>query len=157
VAEVEITHVTKAGVDHRSITHIGGPAQGGWELTTTRAIQNIQSHAHNFYVVTADGLRAEVGVVDADPPYIRTFVNGQATNHLLLLPTWGPTIGAELFTCVLDERCEYIARSIGRVENVEGDLVTCGSVAFDLTRERVFTTRGEAEAVAEQLNHAVRK
>jgi hypothetical protein len=88
VAEVEITHVTKTGADHGSITHVGGPAQGGWQLTTARAIQSIRSRAHTFYVASADGARADVRVVEANPPYLGTFVQGQPTSHLLRLPTW---------------------------------------------------------------------
>ena len=88
VAEVEITHVTKTGADHRLITHVGGPAQGGWQLTTARAIQSIQSRVHTFYVLDADGSQVEVRVIDATPPYLATFVAGQPTMHLLRLPTW---------------------------------------------------------------------
>jgi hypothetical protein len=92
VAAVEITHVTKAGEDDRSITHLGGPAQGGWQLTTARAVQSIRSRAHTFYVLAADGTRVDVCVVDATPPYLETFVQGQPTTHLLGLPAWASRV-----------------------------------------------------------------
>jgi len=62
-------------------------------------------------------------------------------------------VGADLFGCLFDAvTCRYVAKSLGKVSNVDGDSVTCAGLVFHLRIDHVYVTRADAERAAARLN-----
>jgi hypothetical protein len=78
------------GQRHEHIADVrwNNPADGTTgESTRENMIDWIKNKAGNAFV--SDGVRqVAVGVVDATPPYIRTYADGVWTDNLLALPTY---------------------------------------------------------------------
>ena len=70
---------------HEHITHVGNPGAWSGKLTVAQAVDHIRRGVNTFYVMDAAGNRANVGVVDVNPPHLRTHADGQWTNNLLSL------------------------------------------------------------------------
>jgi hypothetical protein len=88
---VEITAVHMVGGEQHE--HIGevawtNPASGASGRSTRAAmVEFLRTPGNRAYVT--DGQRtAEVGVVNADPPFIRTHADGVWTDNLLALPRY---------------------------------------------------------------------
>jgi hypothetical protein len=89
MADVHVTCITKAHPDgpHEQITHIGS-VRGTWKWPRERVITSIELKTNTFYVLDPrTNKRSEVGVVrsDGQPPYLRTHINGDWNDDLLLL------------------------------------------------------------------------
>jgi hypothetical protein len=56
-----------------------------WRWTVAEIIASIKAHSNTFYVKDSRGNRANVGVVEANPPYIRTYADGIPSDNLLSL------------------------------------------------------------------------
>jgi hypothetical protein len=54
-----------------------------WRITREDAIYRIKNNIDTFYVTDNAGRRANVGVWDANPPYLRTYADGVWTDNLL--------------------------------------------------------------------------
>lgn len=83
MAELRATCVTRTGTTHETITHLGGPANGGWKMTKQQVIDSMRTHT--FYT-EVDGKRADLHVVKGNPDYVQTIADGRWTNNLLALP-----------------------------------------------------------------------
>lgn len=87
MADYQITciNLSHTGGRHEHITHVGNPAVwGATKLAVAQVIANIKS-GHTFFVRDHNGKRANVGVVNANPPYIRTYADNVWTDNLLAL------------------------------------------------------------------------
>ncbi|MDN2714120.1 DUF3892 domain-containing protein [Janthinobacterium sp. SUN120] len=71
---------------HEHITHVGGPALNR-RLTVAEIVTFIKNKTDEFYVLDARGNMAWVGVVEANPPHIRTYADRVWTDNLLSLTT----------------------------------------------------------------------
>jgi hypothetical protein len=85
MADVQVSCVLKTGTNHESITHLGGVGGGGWCWTKQQVVDSINAKANTFYT-SVNGVRANIGVVNATPPYVRTHADGTWTDNLLALP-----------------------------------------------------------------------
>ncbi len=88
---VEITAVHMVGGEYHQ--HIGAvawtnPASGVTGQSTRAAMVTFLLVPGNRAYVTDGQHTVEVGVVDADPPYIRTHADGVWTDNLLALPRY---------------------------------------------------------------------
>ena len=83
MADHQITciNLSKGGSRHEHITHAGSNT---WRATVAQVVASLQS-GHTFFVRDSRGNRAEVGWVNANPPYIRTHADGVVTDNLLSL------------------------------------------------------------------------
>lgn len=91
MADCQVTCINKPDRSnrHEHITHIGN-IQGGWKITRESAIQRIKNGTDTFYTVDPrSGRRVDVRVVDANPPYLRTYADGVWTDNLLALSECG--------------------------------------------------------------------
>lgn len=87
MADYQITciNLSQNGGHHEHITHVGNPAVwGATKLAVAQVIAHIKS-GHTFFVRDQFGKRANVGVVNASPPYIRTYADSVWTDNLLAL------------------------------------------------------------------------
>lgn len=84
MTELEVTCVVRRGNTHESISHLGGPAGGGWRWPTQQVIAAIRAGTHTFYTLL-DSRRAELHVAGETSRYVRTMVDGKWTNQLLRL------------------------------------------------------------------------
>lgn len=85
MADVQASCVKKTGATHQTITHLGGTGGGGWCWTKTQVIDSIKGGTNTFFT-NVGGRRAEIVVVNENPPYLQTKADGQRTNNLLALP-----------------------------------------------------------------------
>lgn len=86
MADVRVSCVLRTGTTHESITHLGGKGSGsGWCWPKEKVIDSILQKTNTFYTLE-DQKRADVVVIEATPPYLRTVADGQYTNNLLALP-----------------------------------------------------------------------
>jgi hypothetical protein len=87
MADCQITciNLSQSNARHEHITHVGNPRVWDGRLTVAEVVSMIKNKQHTFYVRDAIGNRANVGVVEANPPYIRTFADGVWTDNLLSL------------------------------------------------------------------------
>jgi hypothetical protein len=86
MAEFQITCINKQPRNnpHEGITHLGGPAAGGWTRTREQIIKNIE--AGEVYFTEVNGRRAYVGIVDGpNGKYLRTHADGYWNDNLLAL------------------------------------------------------------------------
>ena len=83
MSDVQVTCVLKNGSNHESITHLGGT---GWRWTKQQVIESIRAGTNTFYTYEG-GKRADVRVVEGNPPYVQTVADGRYTNNLLALPS----------------------------------------------------------------------
>lgn len=88
MADVQITCVLKTGADHSTITHLGGTGGGGWTWTKKQVVDSIRAGTNTFFTMVG-GVRANVHVVEGNPPYVQTVADGKWTNNLLALPPCG--------------------------------------------------------------------
>jgi hypothetical protein len=58
------------------------------ESTRAKMVEWIRDKKGVAHVHGADGSVSQVGVVDANPPYIRTYADGDWNDNLLALPTY---------------------------------------------------------------------
>lgn len=86
MADVQVTCILKTGNNHESITHLGGTGGGGWRWTRQQVIESINGKTNTFYTLVR-GVRANIGVVNASPPYVRTYADQTWTDNLLALPS----------------------------------------------------------------------
>ena len=86
MADCQITCINLSHTNGRNehITHVGNRAWGR-RYTVAEVVSFIRNNTNTFYVLDANGNRANVGVVDATPPYIRTYADGEWDNNLLSL------------------------------------------------------------------------
>lgn len=85
---VYITHIRlSGGTQHEHITDVkwsDTSSNTSNQMTKAQAVDWLKN-GHRAYVT--DGSRTvEVGVVDANPPYLRTHADGRYTDNLLALP-----------------------------------------------------------------------
>lgn len=87
MADCQITCISlsHSGGRHEHITHVGNPRVWGGRLTVAQTVTSIRTGEHTFYVMDSYGRRANVGVVDANPPHLRTYADGYYTDNLLAL------------------------------------------------------------------------
>jgi hypothetical protein len=88
---VEVTAVHMVGGEQHE--HIGSvrwtnPATAAKGESTRQAMVEFLRTPGNRAVVTDGKKTVEVGVVEANPPYIRTHADGIWTNNLLALPRY---------------------------------------------------------------------
>lgn len=81
MADLQVTCITKTQHSHEGITHLGG---NNWYSTRQQVIDSIKSGTNTYYTLV-DGKRADVGVVNANPPYVRTHADGKYNDNLLAL------------------------------------------------------------------------
>ncbi len=89
MTELLVTCCTKSGTDCQSITHLGGPNNGGaqWVWTKEIIIGHIERGAHQFYTFkpnTKEKAYVEV-VTERTGKYLRTRANSTSTDNLLSL------------------------------------------------------------------------
>ena len=70
---------------HEHITHIGGPAGGGWRLTRESAVSRIDANTEKFYTVDkTTGNKVYIGVIEiGQSRYLRTHADGKWNDNLL--------------------------------------------------------------------------
>jgi hypothetical protein len=87
MADAQVTCITKPDRNSRfeGITHIGGQ---GWRWPVSQVIESIRSGTNTFYTFS-NGQRANIEVVDAPRPYLRTRADGLWNDNLLALPQCG--------------------------------------------------------------------
>jgi hypothetical protein len=87
MAHCQITciNLSYGGSGHSHITHVGNPQAWSSRLTVAEAVRHIQHGINTFFVRDAQGREANVHVVDANPPYLRTVADGYYTDNLLSL------------------------------------------------------------------------
>ncbi|MTW13427.1 DUF3892 domain-containing protein [Pseudoduganella eburnea] len=83
--QINCINLSNSGRNHEHITHVGNGRS--WRITREDAIHRIKAGIDTFYVVDIYGRRANVGVVDASPPYLRTYADGVWTDNLLAQTT----------------------------------------------------------------------
>ena len=61
---IKITCVRFRGetVAHTHISHVGGPAGGGWLMPTSQAMRTIESGTNEFYMAGEDGSRVKIEI-----------------------------------------------------------------------------------------------
>ncbi len=83
-------HMT-GGTQHEHIArvrwHEATDASKTGENSRQEMVDWIKDKKGDAYVHSGDG-RVDVGVVEASPPYLRTYANGVWTDNLLSLPTF---------------------------------------------------------------------
>lgn len=86
MADYQITciNLSHQGGRHEHITHVGNPSTWNGNLTVAQVVGYIRS-GHTFFVRDRNGNRANVGVVNASPPHIRTHADNVWTDNLLAL------------------------------------------------------------------------
>ena len=79
------------GTTHQHIARVKwhNPSNGNTGDSSRQAVIDwLREDTNNTaYVADASG-RVPVGVVDANPPYLRTYADGEWTNNLLALPRY---------------------------------------------------------------------
>ena len=89
MADVRVGCINKVDrfSSHEHITHLGN-ALAPWRWTREQVIASIEAGTNTFYVLSAGGKRADVGVVRVPgaAPYLRTHADGVWTDDLLSLP-----------------------------------------------------------------------
>ena len=87
MADCQITCINLSHTNgrHEHITHVGNPGVWSSRLTVAQAVAMIRNKEHTFYVKDARGNRANGGVVDGQPPYLRTYADGVWSDNLLSL------------------------------------------------------------------------
>ena len=83
--QIRCIDLSHTNARHEHITHVGNPGVWSRKFTVAEIVANIQSKTDTFYVADGNGNRANVGVVEANPPYIRTYADKEWTNNLLSL------------------------------------------------------------------------
>ena len=89
MADYQVTCVTKPNrySQYEHITHLGGPAGGGWVLPTAQIINLIDSGTDTFY--TWDGRNRANIYVRVNPrtglKFVQTDADGDSRNNLLNL------------------------------------------------------------------------
>jgi hypothetical protein len=86
VPAFQITCINKQPRDnpYEGITHLGGPAGGGWTRTREQIVLNIENGEQYFTQV--NGQRADVGVANGPHgKYLRTHADGYWNDNLLAL------------------------------------------------------------------------
>jgi hypothetical protein len=90
MVDVTAVHMTGGtGHEHIALVRWSNPETGVTDESTREAmvawIRDANGTAH---VRGSDGSVARVGVVDANPPYIRTYADGTWNDNLLALPRY---------------------------------------------------------------------
>jgi hypothetical protein len=90
--EFQVSCITKSlpNGGHEHITHIGGPAGGGWQLTRESAIARIRGKSERFFTLDkTSGGKVYIAVVEeaGKAPYLRTYADGKWNDNLLAQPT----------------------------------------------------------------------
>lgn len=83
--EIDCITWARLSAEHEHITHIGNSAQG-WRLGSDVAIERIEWRKEAYYTVNpGTGQRTYLGVMrePGKPPYLRAYVDGKWTDHLL--------------------------------------------------------------------------
>jgi hypothetical protein len=82
--QIQCINVSHTNARHEHITYVGNR---GWDrkYTVAEVVAFIRNQTNSFYVVDGKGNRANVGVVEAHPPYIRTYADKVWTDNLLSL------------------------------------------------------------------------
>lgn len=70
---------------HEHITHVGNPSVWPRRYTVAEVVTMIRNGTNTFYVLDPRGNRANVGVVEANPPHLRTYADGVWSDNLLSL------------------------------------------------------------------------
>lgn len=89
---INITNIHMAGgTQHQHIASVKwtDPGDGGaGESTRQEMVEWIRDEKGVAHVHGTDGSVSQVGVVDATPPYIRTYADGDWNDNLLALPRY---------------------------------------------------------------------
>jgi hypothetical protein len=87
MAHCQITCISLSygGSRHEHITHVGNPSAWDRRLTVAEAVQHIKQGLNTFYVMDQQGRKADVHVVDVNPPHLRTVADGYYSDNLLSL------------------------------------------------------------------------
>lgn len=91
MADVRVTCINKQPRDnpYEGITHLGGPAGGGWRWTRKQVIDSINAKDNTFFTLV-NGNRGDIGVVNGpNGEYLRTYADGKWNDNLLSLPECG--------------------------------------------------------------------
>ena len=84
--KVTCVKMKPGGTEHEHVTHIGGPAGGGWCWKVAQIIPTIERGTNTFYLL-ADGKRLELGVEQGPKrKYLRARLEGAWSDALLTLP-----------------------------------------------------------------------
>ena len=85
MADCQITciNLSSGGSGHQHITHVGNGSN--WRWTVAEVVVSIKTGTNTFYVLGPNGKRADVGVVDGSPPYLRTYADKYYNDNLLSL------------------------------------------------------------------------
>ena len=92
MTSIKITCITlKAGRSgHEHITHIGGPAGGGWRLLTAQAVSTVERGVNAYYMLDEDGTRLELALVQGPRrKHLQARRSGEWSDALLALPACG--------------------------------------------------------------------
>ncbi|TFW17558.1 DUF3892 domain-containing protein [Duganella callida] len=83
--QITCVNMSHLGRRHEHITHVGNPRDWSRKLTVAEVVAMIRNGTNSFFVVDHNGHHADVHVVNANPPYIRTAKDGYYTDNLLAL------------------------------------------------------------------------
>jgi hypothetical protein len=83
MADCQITciNLSHSGRSHEHITHVGNGHSWRWPVADV--VESIRNKTNSFFVMDAQGRRANVGVVEGARPYLRTYADGVWTDNLL--------------------------------------------------------------------------
>lgn len=85
MARYQVTCITlSGGRSYEHITHIG--FSNGVRWTKQEGVNFLRTAGNSLFVADQRGT-VEVGVVDGNPPYLRTYADGRYTDNLLALPS----------------------------------------------------------------------
>ena len=85
MADCQITciNLSRGGSRHEHITHAGNGSS--WHWPVAQIVASLRDGSNTFFVRDQWGNRADVGWVNANPPYIRTHKDKVPTDNLLAL------------------------------------------------------------------------
>ena len=77
-----------SGHEHIASVRWQNPQNATTETSTREVIVDWIENKHGVAKVTDGTATVDVGVVDGNPPYLRTYADGRWTNNLLALPRY---------------------------------------------------------------------
>lgn len=88
MAAVQVTCISKIKNTREGITHVGGPADGGWRWPIEKVIDAIDNETHTFFTLVG-GKRAEVEPYTgpSGKRHLRTNPDDTESDNLLSLPS----------------------------------------------------------------------
>lgn len=83
--QIRCINLSHSGGRHEHITTVGNPGVWSRKYTVAEVVALIRNRSDTFYVLDSRGNRANIGVVEHTPPYIRTYADKVWTDNLLAL------------------------------------------------------------------------